>query len=133
MDTSCIFNILDNINYKENSTVVFDIDNTLIINGIVKTKIVNIYRYFVRKGIYPYIITGRKSKPEIISYTQNQLDKINLKYSGIYFRPLNSYDIAKFKQQARHDIIKKGKIIELSIGDKHWDYKGKYCGIGIKV
>lgn len=130
-----IYDVISSIEFKNNSTVVFDIDGTLITNSGNGIKVtLDIYNYFLSKGIRPYIVTARVNERNIINITQSQLEKAGITgYSGIYFRPYYM-NIREFKERSREDITyKRNAKIEMTFGDKNWDYTGKYSGIGVKI
>ena len=64
-------NILENIEFRPNQAVVFDIDDTLISskNGQPITNICNLYNYCRQKGYGMYIITARAGTPYGVKYT----------------------------------------------------------------
>lgn len=130
-----IYDIINSINFKENSTVVFDIDETLLSNSGKPINItINIYNYLLSKGIKPYIVTARINSKYVIDLTQRQLANAGIRnYKGIYFRPYYM-NTRKFKEKSRENITEElNEVIEMTFGDMDWDYTGKYSGRGIKV
>ena len=128
-----IYKIFTNISRKNNSVIIFDIDETLINNNGEKIdEIINFFNYIKYNNFIPIIITARPNNNKSILYTENQLKKFNITgYKYIYFMP-KGYNVENYKKIARKDIIQKGYKIEMSIGDKYWDI-GKYSNLGVLV
>ncbi|MBS0627381.1 MAG: HAD hydrolase family protein [Verrucomicrobia bacterium] len=128
-----IIQAINSVTIDSKSVIVYDIDGTLIENDQPIHYVVESYHYAVKKGLKPVIITARKSYPENISYTINQLKQYNIVSPLIFFLPVHLNDQAMFKLNARkslhHD---RGYEVKISVGDMPWDI-GQYGGIGIRV
>jgi len=125
-------NILENIPFKKNQAVVFDIDDTLInskTNQLIDW-VFDLYNYCIIKGYNIYIITARPGTVPNMNATIKQLARLNIgNYKRLYFRHPHDMQIARFKKLARKSINKK---VVLSIGDQPGDI-GEYGGVGVIV
>ena len=125
-----LINILQNISYNTNQSIVFDIDDTLIsskTNQLIPD-IFAFYQYCINNGYNVYIITARSGTINNMNATIKQLRNLGINnYKRLYFRKPDDQRIAYSKKMARkhipHNII-------LSIGDQPGDI-GEYGGIGI--
>lgn len=126
--------IISKTDLADNATVVFDIDDTLVLaNGRGIMPMIQLYNYFVEQGLNVIVITNRSETAEVVSYTKKQLTELGLKGDKVvYFRPLYSTDPYEYKENARKDATSNGFNIVMSIGDMPWDI-GEYGGIGIVV
>lgn len=126
-DIKCL---IDSIDVKKNSVIVYDIDDTLLDrSGKPIPQIVNTYKYAKSKGLTPVIITARPAIRENIDITVKQLHDADItNYMSIYFRELDTTDIHNYKLLSRKDIHDRGYNVEMSIGDLQWDV-GEYGGI----
>lgn len=129
-----LLTILRAIPLKSNSTVVFDIDDTLInTKGEIIKPIVDFYNVVKNMGIEPMIVTARRFTKNGLKYTQRQLKEYGItNYKFLYLMPMETNDVWEYKKQARKDIMNNGYNIEMSLGDKPWDI-GDYGGIGVIV
>ena len=122
-------------NLNEKSTIIFDIDNTLIDKyGKGMMPIITIYHYAKLFNIRIIIITSRSAKAENIERTQDQLHGYGIcDYENIYFMKEQS-DVALFKYNARQKIREKGYDTILTLGDLDLDgLNCQYAGIFIKI
>ena len=125
-------NILENIEFRPNQAVVFDIDDTLISskNGQPVTNICNLYNYCRQKGYGMYIITARAGTPYGVKYTMQQLQQCGITgYKKLFFRPPLDMNVPLYKKNARKSIP---ETVVMSVGDQPWDI-GEYGGIGLIV
>jgi predicted secreted acid phosphatase len=127
--------ILRSVN-PSNSAVVFDIDETILINdpkidacyharpnpGIMK-----IYRLCLRLQIAVYFVTARRLSDENYEWTTKQLQCIGAgKYAELHMCPesyrVSAAKISEFKKRARARIMRKSKRqIVLNAGDQWTD------------
>jgi hypothetical protein len=134
--------VMNKVNWKPNSIIVYDIDGTLIdfLDNPIQ-EIIDTYQYAVQKQLKIVIITARPGTYENIQRTQEQLAKHGInKYIRMYFLPLNKINKfgtgdevqSRFKLQARKYLHSLGFNVEMSIGDMPWDI-GQFGGIGFRV
>ena len=126
-------NIFESLDIKPNSTIVFDIDDTLIANNNKPiSDTIDFYNFLLNKNIKPVIVTARVNTPRNMEMTKRQLKSHGItKYKYLYLRP-SKYNVWEYKTNARKDITNRGYNIEMSIGDKPWDI-GQYGGIGVLI
>lgn len=129
-----IIETIDNLNFDENSIIVYDIDDTLINkSGEPIIPIINTFMYAKNKGIKTAIITARSGTEINISLTEKQLEKFGITgYKFAYYRPWYKNDQETFKLYARKDLFDNGYKVEISIGDMPWDI-GLFGGKGFIV
>ena len=129
-----IIKTIDSIPVKDNSVIVYDIDNTLIDQyGQPIQTIIYTYNYAKTKGLKPAIITARRSHDYVIQHTINQLKSVGVSdFFCIYFMPEEKTDQATYKFLSRKNLYDKGYQVEMSLGDMHWDI-GEYGGLGFIV
>lgn len=125
---------LKSIDKNDNTTVVFDIDDTLIHNkGFAILPVVMLYKYVKSLGMKTVIITYRGNNKEALEFTKNQLASFNINgYSLLYCRPehiVGNVDPFFYKKECRRDAVNRKHEIVMSIGDKSWDI-GDYGGKG---
>ena len=132
--SSGIIKLIDQTPFNEKNTIIYDIDDTLIdIEGVPIIPIINSYKYAIKKGIKPIIITARVGTKENIENTLKELKEYGIdKYILIYFLQVNKFDNWKYKFLARKNVFEKGYNIVGSVGDMPWDI-GHYGGIGFKI
>ena len=132
--SSGIIKLIDQTPFNEKNAIIYDIDDTLIdIEGVPIIPIINSYKYAIKKGIKPIIITARVGTKENIENTLKELKEYGIdKYVLIYFLQVNKFDNWKYKFLARKNVFEKGYNIVGSVGDMHWDI-GHYGGIGFKI
>lgn len=123
---------INNIKLTNNSSIVFDIDNTLIDKyGNLIRPVKYLYDYVKSKNINIFIVTARESTQQNILNTKLQLLSAGITgYKGLYLRHSNCYDISHYKEKVRYVITQYGYNIIMSIGDQLHDI-GKYGGYGI--
>jgi predicted secreted acid phosphatase len=129
-----INSIMDSIPVKPTSVIVYDIDDTLLdLSGNPIQHIVNTYNYAKSKGFLTAIITARPAIKENIERTIKQLEMNGIHdYICVYFRPVETQDVARYKMLSRKDLHDRGYNVSMSIGDLPWDV-GQYGGIGYIV
>ena len=131
-----IITILNQTPISSNSTIIFDIDGTLIHSSgegpIIP--IVNVWNHAKSMGITLVIITNRIGTQQNINYTQIQLDSFNISgWRLMFFRPPDKVDNPfKYKGAARTGVYERGYNTIISIGDQPCDI-GNYGGIGVLI
>jgi predicted secreted acid phosphatase len=127
--------LLSKINITSNTSIVFDIDDTLLNprTGQLIVPVYNLYLYATRLGITPFIITARIATASNIDYTTNELARLDIKYKLLFLRAYSNLDVTKFKYKARERITQDGYNIAMTVGDMKWDISGGYNGIGILI
>lgn len=125
---------IDSLYIKDNSVIVYDIDETLIdTNGNLIQPIVNTYNYALTKGLKISLITARPGFEENIEWTRDQLKQLGLNnYINIYFRVPERHDVWRYKTMARKNLWDQNYVVEMSIGDMAWDM-GEFGGLGILI
>ena len=158
---SIIDNAIEYINsltIKNNSAVVFDVDDTALSNydltkeigfgyiyklwyewiqngkapAIKETK--RFYDYLISKNIHIIFLTGRYA--EMIECTHKNLKEQGFaKYDTLIVRSSSETKMAaaEYKSQKRNDLVKKGYDIIACIGDQQSDLTGSYTGYKIKL
>jgi predicted secreted acid phosphatase len=127
--------LLSKININSNTSIVFDIDDTLI-NPRTRqliTPVYNLYLYAINLGIVPFIITARIASNDNSNYTVQELANFNIKYKMLFLRSNKCTDVQQFKYKSRERITQDGYLIVMTVGDMLWDISGGYNGIGIKI
>lgn len=121
--------------------VVFDIDGTLLVDGIyapnseeeIIMEVYNFLLYLQNMDITIFIITARPDSPKNRLLTSKMLDELNIHYEYLYMWDLNIFETATiFKTISRQDIEIQGHKIIMSLGDNEWDY-GDYGGLGVHI
>ena len=133
------------IQYYDNNTfkpcVVFDIDGTILVDGVyspdtINEIIIDVYKfllYIQNKGIDIFIITARPDFSHNRLSTMKMLKKLNIKYTYLYMWNQNIFsDQIIFKESARKEIFDNKYNIIMSLGDNDWDY-GLYGGLGVHI
>lgn len=116
--------IIDNIQLRNKSAVVFDIDDTLFLrNGEIISEMALLLNYAYNKGFSIFIVTNRDNSDMSQNITFEQLVQSNLlqKIQAIYFRPHGTHDYYKSKIDGRKDIRENGYIIHMCVGDMACD------------
>jgi acid phosphatase len=149
---------IDKMKIKNNSTAIFDIDDTALSNyeiskrldygydyqivqdwvmssklpAIKQTKL--FYDFLKSKGIKLIFLTGRQSEEYEATY-KNLIDTGYSGFDTLIVRAEKQRDIspAKFKSQIRKELTKKGYDIIICIGDQWSDIEGQYTGLKIKL
>ena len=135
----------DEIEYYDHSNhkpcVVFDIDGTVIIDGIYapqnKNEIIhdvhNFLLYIQNKGIEIFIITARPENKTNRYETSKMLTKLNIDYTHLYMWNRNTFNNpTTYKEECRKEIFQNNYNIIMSLGDNIWDY-GDYGGVGVHI
>jgi len=115
---------LENYPLTNNSSIVFDIDDTLISyeSGELIGPVYHLYLFCLSMGIKVFIVTNRAGTQENIDYTENQLKSKGLgSYERLYLRRPGCSDMWSPKIGSRKDIISRGYDIVMSVGDMPWD------------
>tara|TARA_Y100001972_G_C7624077_1_gene313014 strand:- start:171 stop:659 length:489 start_codon:yes stop_codon:yes gene_type:complete len=129
----------DNNKYKP--CVVFDIDGTILVNGVYSPKdnseiILEVYDfllYLQRMNIDIFIITARPDNRVNRYGTSKMLRQIGIDYKYLYMWDQNLFDNHEiFKESAREEIFDNNYNIIMSLGDNYWDY-GEYGGMGVHI
>lgn len=129
---------LNRMKISDASTVVYDIDDTLLspdknqpIPEIIHTLI-----HAVKHGFNVSLITARPGTPNNIAWTVGQLREMGIHgYKNLYFihpRKTSYSGISRYKTLARKHLWNTGHEVLISVGDKEWDM-GEFGGIGFKV
>ena len=120
--------------------VVFDIDGTLIVDGITKPEnkdeiihsVYNFCLYLQSHNIPIFVITARQDTPDVYNFTHNVLHDMGIFYDRLYLWNTNHFDTHdEYKENARKTLQNNYNII-MSLGDNTWDY-GKYGGVGVHI
>tara|TARA_A100000164_G_scaffold373288_1_gene404188 strand:- start:41 stop:526 length:486 start_codon:yes stop_codon:yes gene_type:complete len=134
-------NELEYYDTKHKPCVVFDIDGTILVDGIYSPKnddeiIKDVYNYLLYLqsiGIDIFIITARPESRENRMGTIDMLIKLKINYKYLYMWHQNIFrSHIKFKEEARREIFENGYNVIMSLGDNHWDY-GDYGGLGVHI
>ena len=143
---SLIKNFHDEIQMYDNEMykpcVVFDIDGTILVDGIYLPQdhseiIQDVYKFLLylqnSLGIDIFIITARPESRINRLGTIEMLKKLGINYKYLYMWNMNIFrDYKKYKEEARREIFENGYNVIMSLGDNYWDY-GHYGGLGVHV
>ena len=112
-----------------NATVIFDIDDTLLSkHGERIEPVVGLYNNVKELGYNIAIITARTKEKSVRDWTTKQLHSAGITgYMDIYYRPELDTNIKSFKEAAREDLLNRGYMAVMSVGDMWWDV-GNYGG-----
>ena len=131
-------NYLDNFDYNPRYTVMFDIDDTLLLDGEPNKPILKLLKECNKRKIKVVIITARSS-----IYTQETIfeleeygitfNKGKYHYDFIYLRHSPDDDHELFKSNVKENLYNQGYLTIMSVGDQNVDIIGKYSGYGIKL
>jgi predicted secreted acid phosphatase len=126
---------------QNKGAVMFDIDDTLLEviendSGRFNLKpikpIINLLNECIKNGLLVIIITARDSIYK--TQTIKDLNKWNIKYSGLYCRQSPEQDYEGFKSDIKEHLFNEfGVKILLSVGDNWIDIIGDYSGYCIKL
>jgi len=126
---------------QNKGAVMFDIDDTLLEvteneSGHFHLKpikpIINLLNYCINNGLLVIIITARDSVFK--NQTIKDLNKHNIKYSGLYCRQSPEQDYENFKSDIKAHLFKEFDVkILMSVGDNWIDIIGDYSGYCIKL
>jgi predicted secreted acid phosphatase len=128
-------------NKKYKPCVVFDIDGTILIDGIYSPKnnselINEVYEfllYLQRKNISIFIITARPDNSINRYGTSKMLKELGINYKYLYMWDQNMFNNhSNYKENARKEIFENNYNIIMSLGDNYWDY-GEYGGLGVHI
>lgn len=151
-------NVIDKINRKDKSVVVFDVDETALSNyaftkeigfgfipklwdewqlkGIaeVMPQTKRFYDYLVSKNINVVFLTGRP-KNVLAATHRNLIEKGFVKFDTLIVRKSNENKMlaTEFKSQKRNELVKNGYDIIACIGDQWSDLTGGNTGYKIKL
>ena len=150
---------LSGLEFNDSTTVVFDVDETVLSNYDILKKddfcyikkdwdnwiaevnckavphMLTLYKFLLDKKVKIVFLTGRK-------YYQQEDTEINLKaegflnYDTLITRSSDEYNLTavKYKSKVREELEKKGYKIEATIGDQQSDLEGIYNGkVQIKI
>ena len=130
----------DNDIYKP--CVVFDIDGTILVDGIYSPKnnseiIQDVYNFLLylqnSLNIDIFIITARPESRTNRMGTINMLKNLGINYKYLYMWNMNIFrEHIKYKEEARKEIFENGYNVIMSLGDNYWDY-GNYGGLGVHI
>ena len=135
------FHFTNNKLNVENPCVIFDIDGTIIIDGIFAPKdsselILDVYNfllYLQSINIPIFIITARPDYEYNRLQTAKMLHNLNIDYHYLYMWDRHNFDNhIEFKLEARKDIFNNYYDCVMSLGDNFWDY-GQYGGVGVHI
>ena len=143
---------------KNNSLVVFDVDETSLSNyeinkeldfGYVKDlwdswidsakapavkEVLKLYNYLNDRGIKTAFVTGRKSYQYDATY-KNLVDAGYKNFDTLIVRTADedSLTAEQYKSKIRIELTEKGYDIIVDVGDQYSDLKGPDCGIIVKI
>ena len=129
-------------NDKHKPCVVFDIDGTILVDGIYSPKdsteiIQDVYKFLLYiqnvHNIDIFIITARPDSRINRMGTIDMLKKLDINYKYLYMWNQDIfYDFIEYKEEARKEIFENGYNVIMSLGDNYWDY-GNYGGLGVHI
>jgi predicted secreted acid phosphatase len=126
---------------KNNICVVFDIDGTIIVEGVYAPTnnsqiVMDVYKFLIHLqqiNIPIFIVTARPESKQNRLGTIKMLHDLGIMYEYLYMWNRNIFeDHIIFKEKAREDINIQGYNIVMSLGDNWWDY-GKFGGLGVHI
>lgn len=127
--------LLDTISLPENSSIIFDIDGTLIDmyeNPI--SPVIDLYHYAGQLGIKRFLITARPLYEENVIHTFKILNLYGINdFEFACFMPLDTLNIKDYKIKSREYIMNMGYTTVMSVGDQEKTDVGLYGGIGIII
>ena len=139
-NVACILgiNYLNNFDYNPRYAVMFDIDDTLLLNGAPNKPILKLLKECNKRKIKVVIITARSSiytQETIFELEENDitLNKGKYHYNFIYLRHSPDDDHDLFKSNVKENLYNQGYLTIMSVGDQNVDIVGKYSGYGIKL
>ena len=148
----------DKIIPENNSTVIFDVDETVLSNysfnkewdfGFVEKywdmwvdsakapaiiEVQNLYNYLVKRGFKIIFITGRKdyqydsTKKNLVSAGYKNFDTLIVRQPAEY-----NQTALEFKSEKRAELTAKGYNIAGTVGDQWSDLDGSFHGIQVKI
>lgn len=149
---------IERVKIKNNSTAVFDVDETALSNYEISKRLdfgydykivqdwvmsaklpaikqtLDFYNYLKSKGIKLIFLTGRQTEEYDATY-QNLVEQGYRNFDTIIVRSEYERKIgaAEFKSQKRKELTDKGYEIIICVGDQWTDLEGNYTGIKIKL
>jgi hypothetical protein len=120
--------------------VVFDIDGTILVDGVFAPKNYNevihdIYQFllYLQSIEVPiFIITARPDYSHNRKETEKMLKNMNINYTHLFMHNQNKNNHIDFKTNSRKKILMNGYKVIMSLGDNYWDY-GQYGGLGVHI
>ena len=116
-----------------NPCAIFDIDDTLFFHDdkntgnyedgfIPNIPVIQFYKWVYNMGIPIYVITARPNNFVTINSTLKLLNKYDLRYEKVFFRPDHIDNVFTYKSDAREYLQRVLKHTNLiSVGDMVWD------------
>jgi len=130
-DVQLVLDAMDIVEIDENSSIIFDIDNTLIDaqNNIIEP-VMKIYKTAVEKKFNIFIVSSRFGDELNIELTKRQLKNKGItEYNSMYLLKPDRFNVIKMKYNARKNIKDRGFNTFFSFGDKLYDgFNCKYAG-----
>lgn len=149
---------IEKIKIKNNSTAIFDVDDTalsnyqiskrldfgfdyqIVQNWVMSAKLpaikqtLDFYNYLKSKGIKLIFLTGRQTEEYDATY-RNLVEQGYRDFDTIIVRSERERKIgaAEFKSQKRKELTEKGYEIIICVGDQWTDLEGDYTGIIVKL
>lgn len=149
---------IEKIKIKNNSTAIFDVDDTalsnyqiskrldfgfdyqIVQNWVMSAKLpaikqtLDFYNYLKSKGIKLIFLTGRQTEEYDATY-RNLVEQGYRDFDTIIVRSERERKIgaAEFKSQKRKELTEKGYEIIICVGDQWTDLEGDYIGIIVKL
>lgn len=149
---------IEKIKIKNNSTAIFDVDDTalsnyqiskrldfgfdyqIVQNWVMSAKLpaikqtLDFYNYLKSKGIKLIFLTGRQTEEYDATY-RNLVEQGYRDFDTIIVRSERERKIgaAEFKSQKRKELTEKGYEIIICVGDQWTDFEGDYTGLIVKL
>lgn len=149
---------IEKIKIKNNSTAIFDVDDTalsnyqiskrldfgfdyqIVQNWVMSAKLpaikqtLDFYNYLKSKGIKLIFLTGRQTEEYDATY-RNLVEQGYRDFDTIIVRSERERKIgaAEFKSQKRKELTEKGYEIIICVGDQWTDLEGDYTGLIVKL
>jgi acid phosphatase len=149
---------IEKIKIKNNSTAIFDVDDTalsnyqiskrldfgfdyqIVQNWVMSAKLpaikqtLDFYNYLKSKGIKLIFLTGRQTEEYDATY-RNLVEQGYRDFDTIIVRSERERKIgaAEFKSQKRKELTEQGYEIIICVGDQWTDLEGDYIGIIVKL
>lgn len=148
----------DKVGVKNNSVVIFDVDETALNNyglaklmgfgyvydlnkkwneelkapAIEQTK--DLYNYLLNKGFKIIFLTGRNSNEYDVTY-KNLIQEGYTQFDTLITQSKDDQKLKaqEFKSKTRTELTNQGYIIVGTVGDQWTDLNGPYSGIQIKI
>lgn len=151
-------NKVDKIEVKQNSTAIFDVDDTALSNYQISKRLdygydyqiiqdwvmsaklpaikqtLEFYNYLKLKGVKLIFLTGRQIEEYDATY-KNLIEQGYTDFDTLIVRSEKDRKIgaAQFKSQKRKELSDKGYEIIICVGDQWTDLEGDYTGIKVKL